>query len=215
MDLREFLGLGPQASPAEVDEVYNRKRAEILASAGGEAELHDLEGAYTRWKSESSTALVQAAPAVSGPDATGTSILHMVDKFDAPIRDYSDHAVYQPCPYCGQNNAEQAQVCSSCGKQIRRPCPNCGSVNFIGLQVCPRCNTVIQELDRQRLADGMFQQDRLARERQANEIRESALERGHRIRAMMGMVFWLVVILAAMALCIFGIYAFTRFQIGT
>jgi hypothetical protein len=43
------------------------------------------------------------------------------------------------CPFCEAENAMDAQICSQCGRALRRTCPRCQTVNLITADKCVSC----------------------------------------------------------------------------
>jgi hypothetical protein len=71
--------------------------------------------------------------------------------------------------------------------------------------VCSRCNTFLPEYDQRRVAHAMITEQKTQAERREGEARVQALEAGHRVRAIQGVFFWILVALACLALTIIPI----------
>lgn len=208
MKLQILLNISFSARPAQIQDAYNKKHAELSGSAENDSQLKELEDAYAEWESNQSHALAATTLPPTNQSLPINPSLTIVDNLDTTI-EVSRSIVYIPCPYCSSPNPEQAQMCSSCGKQISRPCPNCGKVILLSQQVCPRCNTIIQEIDRRRLADGIIASSHIKEERQTDEIRHQALKEGNQKKFFFGCAFWIMVILAIIIIYMLSNYFFS------
>lgn len=212
-DLQAILHIEQGASPEQIREAYNIKRADLISLGDTDPtvaeQIRELDEAFTQLDQQNTALAIHPAVASRPPV---NSILEMVNTLDAPIQESSENVVYQPCPYCDGQNPAQATVCTSCGHQISRPCPSCGKQIFLAQAVCPRCNTVIRDHDQNRLADAMVTRQRVEDERLESSIRFEAQENAHRKRASYGCVLWLAIISAIVLVCSVSAYALYYFS---
>jgi hypothetical protein len=196
------LGISEDATPEEIQDAFNKKRAMLIASIEDDqqraAALMELQDAFDAISKSKTLALMNEEP----PKKKIDPLLDMVGNVNTPIRNESDGFVTVACPHCGFRNHKDAAMCSNCGQQISRHCPKCGKVLPIDAQVCSRCNTVIRDLNQSRIIETTHMKDVIDSERQGNQIRVNALEEHHQTRAVYGVVFWLVLIGALAGLCV-------------
>lgn len=53
--------------------------------------------------------------------------------------------LYNPCPKCGEDNAEDAVVCKACGVAMPSRCPKCDHKIFGDVKFCPDCGVPLQK----------------------------------------------------------------------
>ncbi len=102
-------------------------------------------------------------------------------------------------------------MCGQCGQQVSRSCPNCGQPVLLNQVVCARCNTVLKEYDLRRYAEAAVVEQRVGEERQVSEVRVQAAESVHRVRAVQGVFFWLIVFGLCVGLMVLAVLAFNYF----
>jgi hypothetical protein len=214
-DIYTILNLDPNATQDEIAAAYNHKHAELISQASVDAnmdqQLKQLEDAYAQLSKRSQLAIPQAPP----PHIPIDPSLNLVNQFDAPIIDRADPVVIVSCPNCGSPNPSQAMICMACGQQMSRPCPNCGKPVLLTQTVCPRCNALIRETDQFRLAEAIHTNKQIQQERLENQVRVNSLEAAHSERIKNGILFWILVILVVIGLCVFGVFALGLFGVGS
>jgi len=206
------LELLPTATSDEIKEAYSRLRAKLIGSEMEEVELSlkiiELEKAYSTLSDANERARYDRLLAAQS-HSTAATTLAVLEHPATIIRSESPAPqVQQPCPYCGAPNPIQASMCSLCGQQITRPCPNCGQAVLLSQSVCSRCNTFLPEYDQRRLAQAIIVEQKTQNERMTSESKVQALEAGHRVRAIRGVFFWLLVGFACIVLTVTPILIF-------
>ncbi len=215
-DLYQTLGVLPTAMPDEITTAYARERARLIAqeaaaeagNPGAAGQLQALDEAYATLSDASRRAAYdRSAGGGSSPGALIVSTQPnaiVVPQTPVPV-------VQQACPHCGALNPVQATMCSQCGQQVSRSCPNCGQPVLLNQTVCPRCNTVLKEYDLRRYAEAVVVEKYVNEDRSASEARVQAAEAVHRVRAVQGMFFWLVVCGTCVGLMVLAVLAFNYF----
>ena len=206
------LDILPTASPEEIKEAYSRSRAKLMASDFSETDVNikltALDNAYA--------ILIDPSERTNHDRSIGSTInpsntaaLTLVERSGTILRPEPPvPVIQQSCPYCGSPNPIQASMCIQCGQQISRSCPNCGQSVLLTLPVCPRCNTFLPEYDQRRITQAIVSEQKTMAERRQSEAKVQALEAGHRVRAMQGILFWIFAVLACIALVIIPIVVF-------
>jgi ribosomal protein L40E len=207
-DYYDRLGVSSTATAQEITDAYLEARARLLDDGSDsepeegssdvlDSELRELDVAYI--------SLLQSGRLADG-EMRDTPKQEMVEAPDrnvlAQFSISEDTSPQRRCPHCGEVNPIQAAQCLSCGQQISRPCPRCGFRVNLKAQVCPRCHVVIHEYDEQRFAEAMAVEKRTQEERRASHSRVQALEAVHRANARLGLLFWLIVLVVSIGLCV-------------
>lgn len=211
-NLYQELELLPTATSDEIKEAFSRQRAKLISSGMDESalssKLTELEKAYSTLSDPNERSSYDRS-LVAMANSTSSSALTVLEKPATILRSEAPTPqVHQPCPYCGAPNPIQASMCGQCGQQITRPCPSCGQAVLLTQSVCARCNTFLPEYDQRRLAQAIIAEQKTQNERLASEARVQTLEAGHRVRAARGVLFWLLVSLACIALTTIPILIF-------
>jgi len=211
-NLYSVLGILPTASPDEIKDAYSRARAKLIATDVSETDvsirLSALDDAYAILMDPGErTKYDRSLGSTTNPGATAA--LTLVERSGTILRQEPPNPVIQqPCPFCGSPNPVQASMCGQCGQQISRPCPSCGQAVLLTQPVCPRCNTFLPEYDQRRVTQAIITEQKTMADRRESEAKVQALEAGHRVRAMQGIVFWILAAIACLALTIIPIVVF-------
>jgi len=197
----EMLDISEDANQQQIQEAFDKKRAELIASIDDNQQrqeaIAELQKAFDTICRSKSLALVQEEKSPISNDP----LLSMVDNLNSSLHNETDQFATIPCIYCGVRNLKEALICSSCGRHISRPCPKCGRVLSIEANICPRCKTILREFDESRIFDGSHVKEIKDLERRESQIRVDALEEHHRKRAVYGLFFWLIVAVVLGGLC--------------
>lgn len=212
MEIYNILGLNETTEKSTIIDAYQKKRAEISFSPENEEELNRLNIAFEEWNRSSETRIVVSTRTGSTSQKGIDPILSMVSNITDPIGAQEQEVERVNCVFCGTSNPVKAQICAGCGKPISRPCPNCGKYIFIDAEVCPRCATIIKDLDRQRLVDGLMTKQKIQEDRTLSESMHNALEVRHSAYAKWGCGFWLLAIFSISV--ILGIVLFLLIYFG-
>jgi ribosomal protein L40E len=203
----DLLGVPPNATPEEIKDAYLKARAALLAEvmdAGSEEEdqdsvdvrLSELDRAYTALTQSDHDAGQKDADTMRDPSqAEMKNALVQTER----LASLNPHRV---CPHCGESNPVQATRCLHCGQQISRPCPQCGFRVTLVDPVCPRCEVIISEYDRQRFSEALMIEEQVQKERSDSQSRVAALEVVHRANARLGVLFWAIVFVVVIGLCV-------------
>lgn len=213
-NLYHELDLLPTATSDEIKEAYSRLRAKLISSGMEEAELSpkitELEKAYSILSTPNERAKYDRSLGALA-NSNSMTALTVLERPATILRPETPAPqVQQPCPYCGLPNPIQASMCVKCGQQITRPCPSCGQAVLLTQSVCSRCNTFLPEYDQRRLAQAMIVEQKTQNERLTSEAKVESLESGHRVRAVRGLFFWILVSLACIVLTVIPILIFNR-----
>lgn len=205
----KLLNILTTATPEEIKEAYARTRAKWIASDLPEEEvsaaLATLDEAYAILSDPGERTNYDRSISASA-DAAEPTALTLLERPATIVRPESlTPLVQQLCPYCDTPNPVQATMCLQCGKQISRPCPNCGQAVMLNQSVCSRCNTFVPEYDQRRMTQAMIVEQKTQAERTESEAKVQALESGHRVRAVQGVIFWVLVGMACIALTVLPI----------
>jgi len=90
---------------------------------------------------------------------------------------------------------------------MTRQCPSCGNTVDLKATVCPRCETVIDEYNKSRFSEAVSVEHTVQDERRMSQARVSALETLHARGRQATVVFWLVVVIACISICILATIA--------
>jgi len=198
----DMLGISEEATPEQIQEAFDRRRVELIASIDDDQQrqeaIAELQEAFDAIGRRKSLALVQE----DIPPKKIDPLLNMVDNVNSSLHNETDHFATIPCVHCGARNLKEALICSSCGRHISRPCPKCGKILSIEAKICPRCKTILREFDESRIFDASHVKEVKDLERHETQIRVDALEEHHQKRAVYGLVFWLVVAAVLVGLCV-------------
>jgi predicted nucleic acid-binding Zn ribbon protein len=209
-NLYNELELQPTATQEEIKEAYSKSRAKLVSSGIEESEISlkiaVLEKAYGILSDPTERTNYDRSLGNVARSATALTILDRPATILRP--ETQAPQVQQPCPYCGVPNPIQASMCAQCGQQITRPCPSCGQAVLLTQSVCSRCNTYLPEYDQRRLAHAMIAEQKTHSERLISEASVETLEAGHRVRAVRGVFFWILVFFACIILAAIPILIF-------
>lgn len=207
----EILGVTAEATAEQIEAAYSARRAAFMEQDDVHPEiavgLQELDDAYAQLTALARFALAPSSTVKTAPDP----VLSVVSEITNPTSEHFGFEAGQACPYCNYQNPAKAITCVACGQQISRPCPNCGLSLPLGLLTCPRCNTIIREHDKQRLAEAAVTGQHTHEDRVTNQIRVEALEEIHRQRRVFGFLFWILVVVVAIAVCAIGFYVLNYF----
>jgi len=90
---------------------------------------------------------------------------------------------------------------------MTRQCPSCGNTVDLKATVCPRCETVIDEYNKSRFSEAVSVEHTVQDERRMSQACVSALETLHARGRQATVVFWLVVVIACISICILATIA--------
>lgn len=197
-----MLDISEDANPEQIQEAFDKKRVELIASIEDDQQrqeaIAELQRAFDAIGRSKSLALVQE----DIPQEKSDPLLSMVDNVNSSLHIETDHFATVPCVHCGARNLKESLICSTCGRHISRPCPKCGKILSIEAKICPRCKTILREFDESRIFDASHVKEVKDLERQETQIRVDALEEHHQKRAVYGLVFWLIVAGVLVGLCV-------------
>lgn len=201
-----LLGISEGASPDQIKDAFDKKKAELIASIDDQQKLEmallELEEAYAGITKNRSLALTH----FETPQKVINPLLSMVDEVNSPTHNEPSQFTTISCVYCGAKNLKEALICGSCGRHISIPCPKCGKVLSIEEKICPRCKTILREFNESRIYESTHVKEVMDTERKENQIRVEALEEHHKKKAVYGLVFWLVVVAVFVGLCLFVVF---------
>jgi ribosomal protein L40E len=200
------------ATPEEIKGAYSRSRAKLMASVLDDPEMESalaaLDKAYAVLSDPGERANYDRSLG-SSVDAASPTALTLLERPATIMRPETPVPVVQQlCPNCGAPNPVQATTCLQCGQQISRPCPSCGQAVPLNQSVCSRCNTFLPEYDQRRMTQAIIAEQKTQDERRESEAKLQALESGHRVRAIQGVIFWVIVGLACIALTVIPILVY-------
>jgi hypothetical protein len=202
IDYFEMLGISEEATPEQIQEAFDKKRIELIASIDDDQQrqeaITELQSAIDAIGRKKALALIQG----DNPPKIIDPLLSMVDNVNSSLHNEMAQFATIPCVYCSTRNFKEALICSSCGRHISRPCPKCGKILSIQVKICHRCKTILREFDESRIFDASHVKEVKDLERQETQIRVGALEEHHQKRAVYGLVFWLVVAAVLVGLCV-------------
>jgi hypothetical protein len=200
------LGISADSTPEEIQDAFDKKRAELSASIEDDQKREDsiaeLQSAFDAIAKKNSLVIVEE----KAPPKKVDPLLSLVGDVNSPLHNETEFTTTFPCLFCGTKNPELTLICIGCGRQISKPCPNCGKILRIDNKVCNRCNTIILEFNQTRLFDAENVEEVKNREREENQIRVNGLEEHHQKRAAFGFLFWLIVIAVFLSLCALAYY---------
>lgn len=197
------LGISRNISNTELIDIYNRKRAGLIAKKfSGEdvsAEIQEIEDAYRFLADEfnkdepvENNSLVSIKNNQTQPEVV----------INAPwIQTTLNNTPNKPCPNCGEMIPSQMITCDICHVQIARPCPSCGNIIALDDRVCSRCGIIIQEFDRKRFSNTLSVEQKISEERMQiyNEVQEN--EKLNKEFIVKGSIIWVVIILILIFFC--------------
>lgn len=209
-DYYERLKLSTLATGEEITQAYLRERARLQAAADpSQVEVQ-----------EQFLALEEAYATLSDPDQRNAYDHRFIARRDEdalalsrpqPIQAPSHlqaPEVQQPCPSCGALNPIQATICATCNQHISIPCPNCGRPVMVGQQLCARCGTVLPEYLQRRAIEAQVTGEETRHRRIERDSQTQAMEQTHRVNAVQGVIFWLIVFAVVAVLVVICAVAF-------
>lgn len=210
--LQMILGLSENTATDEILAAYNSNHAELISrqNAGEDVStyLQQLEMAYTEWENASIQDLSRAIISFGNEELQSrpSTPAGLFSQEEGPATEQ------RLCLGCGAVNPVQASICINCGRQISRSCPKCGFLIDLEQIICPRCGITVREYDQRRFAEGTMSIESIQKERDENFVRVKNLEAGHNTRAGLGVVFWVVVIIVSLFLCILATFAYQYYS---
>lgn len=145
-DPYKILDISRNASYAEIEAAYYKKRAMILAiseETEAEAALQEVEAAFQTLQKlracDTRTSLAPNLPLT--PASPRVSTLNTLANVDLTLTTFSGRA----CKRCGIVNPYQAERCQACFEFLTKECPHCGHKIDVAQTICDRCQTVVNE----------------------------------------------------------------------
>jgi predicted nucleic acid-binding Zn ribbon protein len=202
------LNLSPSASNEEVWEAYTKARTRLTAEAQTDDEdIKDELKGRLQALNRAYESIMQSRDVVVdehlAKDESANEIVQATsNNLSVDLQASREPASQRACPHCNGLNPVKAMRCLHCGQQISRPCPQCGFPVALDAQVCPRCHIVIPEYDQQRFAEATAIEKQKEEKRRISEAHAEALESVHRTNARLGILFWSIVVIISIGLCI-------------